>query len=278
MTSKYGVSVDSVRASSGIASNFISDDDFLQLIESAEVEVDKILNTSFIPVTRIDFIQGNFTNRIMLNRNPVLKVRALKISDEDIDLDNVRLDSNSGIVWLESNAEYNYTRALFGNRNLVRVKYDFGLMDNTSTQAITDGAVVAGTSVSIKVASSSSFTLGDYVEIKGFDSKVEVFKISNIPDSTHIVADVLSTDHEDGSLLTKLEIPKVGLRLVQVIASMMGVARVVGQSYDEITSYSLGDMSVTKGEPYTQWREVTVQLQKEYKSLLESFRVRPVVV
>ena len=278
MTSKYKVSVASVRASSGIASNFISDDDFLQLIESAEVEVDKILNTSFIPVTRIDFIQGNFTNRIMLNRNPVLKVRALKISDVDIDLDNVRLDSNSGIVWLESNAEYNYTRALFGNRNLVRVKYDFGLMDNTSTQAIIDGAVVAGSSVSIKVASSSSFTLGDYVEIKGFDSKVEVFKISNIPDITHIVADVLSTDHEDGSLLTKLEIPKVGLRLVQVVASMMGVARVVGQSYDEITGYSLGDMSIQKGEPYTQWREVTVQLQKEYKSLLESFRVRPVVV
>jgi len=59
---------------------------------------------------------------------------------------------------------------------------------------------------------------------------------------------------------------------------MAAVARVVGQSFDEITGYSLSELSVQKGEPYTQFRETTTQLQKEYNKLLTHFRIRPAIM
>ena len=278
MASKYGISLAELRSFSGIDSTLIDDTNLQRLLEQGEFASERDINCVCVPTTRIDLFEGDVTNRIRLVRNPVLKVRALKISDEDIDLDNIRLDCNSGLVWLENTAEYNVTRKRFGNRNLVRVKYDFGLLENTDTQVDNVSALVAGSSVSIEVADSSVFSVNDFVEIKGFDSKVEVFKVSSVPDATHIVADVLSCGHEANSLMTVLRVPMVFKNLVMLNASLYGAANIIGSSYDIVVSYGLGDMSVNKGVPYPHWNTSIMRFAQARQDLLKTFRPRSVVV
>lgn len=276
MASRYGVTVAQCRAVSGINTDFISDADFLQLIESAEYEADRLMNTRFVPTTKIELLNGDNSERIVVSKNPLLKVRALEIDDTSIDLDDIRWNKDSGVVWLESSADKTYFLNKTGEKFLTKIKYDYGYLDETSTQTTTDADASSGSSVVLSVDSETGFSSGDYVLIQGFDGFEEVAKVTGT-DTGELTVDVLVTSHESGSLITKLEIPGILIRLVQLITAMMGVARVVGASYDEITSYSAGEISVTKGEPYTQWRETTTQLQKEYKSILQSFRTRPVV-
>ena len=98
--------------------------------------------------------------------------------------------------------------------------------------------------------------------------------ISDIPNGTSIKVDNLATTHESGSLITEQRVPKIGERFMIVGTSLAAVARVVGQSFDEITRYSLGDMEVVKGEPFTQWRETANQLRKEWVELNKKWRTR----
>ena len=276
MASRYGVTAAQVRAVSGIGSNFIDDTDMGQLIDSAEYEVDRLLNTKFIPTTTMELLNGDNSERIMLKYNPVLKVRALEIDTTSVDLDDIRTDMSAGIVWLEATSDQTSFTTKNGYRQLTKIKYDYGWMDETSTQTTTSADAEAGSSVALSVGDETGFSVGDYVKIEGFDGLREVAKVT-ATGSDEITVDSLSTDHESGSLVTKVITPLLVIRLIQIVAGMMGVARVVGQSYDEVTGYTAGEISVQKGEPYTQWREVTVQLQKEYKQILSSLRARPAV-
>lgn len=276
MASRYGVTVAQVRATSGIGSSLISDSDLGQLIDSAEYEADKVLNSKFIPTTFIEFPEGDNSERIVLKYNPLLKVRALETDTTTITIDDIRWKKSGGVIWLEATADKNYFVNKSGYKNLTKVKYDYGYLEETSTQTISTAAVSAGDSVDIAVSSESGFSVGDYVQIEGFDGYQETAKITGT-DTGEITVDNLAVSHESGSLVTKVITPPIVVRFVQIIASMMGVARVVGASYDEIVGYTAGEISVQKGEPYTQWRETTTQLQKEYKSILDSFRQRPVV-
>ena len=148
-------------------------------------------------------------------------------------------------------------------------------MDNDSVQTTTISDVTAGNSVNIEVTSSTGFSINDYIEIIGFDGKFELAKITNVPDSTHITVDTLSQDHTEDSLISKQMTPYIIKRLMLVGCALSSVARVVGSSFDEITSYQIGDYSVTKGEPYTQWRETALQLRKEWDELNNNFRLMP---
>ena len=277
MTSRYGITVASVRAVSGISTDFISDVDMGQLIDSAEYEADKTFNCKFVPTTFIEFPKTDNSERVVVKFNPLLRVTNLEIDKTTIDIEDIRVDKSSGVVRLEANADKYHFLTKSGYNNLTKIRYDYGLLEATSiqTDTITDSSI--GSSTSISVGSSTGFTSGDFVQIEGFDGFIETFTINSIPDSTHMTADKLVTSHETGSLLTKVITPPIVIRLVQVITAMMGVARVVGASYTDIVGYSLGDMSIQKGEPYTQWRESTTQLTKEYKIILQSFRARPVV-
>ena len=87
--------------------------------------------------------------------------------------------------------------------------------------------------------------------------------------------ETLGYPHENASRVVLMQTPQIVDRLVQVIASLMMVARIVGESYDEIVGYTLGDMIIQKGEPYTQWRETATQLEKEKNSILLHLRQRP---
>jgi len=89
-------------------------------------------------------------------------------------------------------------------------------------------------------------------------------------------------NHSKETLITQQEVPGVVKRMMVVKTAMAGVARVVGQSFNEVTGYTLSkdgeSEQVQRGEPYTQWREVNVQLRQEWKTLLSSFRPIPSVM
>jgi len=165
---------------------------------------------------------------------------------------------------------------------LVRAKYDYCYFNPTTVSTDSAADVVAGSSVSIEVDSSTGFTVGEYVELEGIDSIIEVAKITVIADTTHITVDKLTMNHSKETLITQQEVPGVVKRMMVVKTAMAGVARVVGQSFNEVTGYTLSkdgeSEQVQRGEPYTQWREVNVQLQQEWKTLLSSFRPIPSVM
>ncbi len=270
------VTVDNVRVASGITTKFISDADMQELLEYMEFEIEQYINIRFLPYTIIEQHEGDESERLILRKSPVLKIRAVTIDTTTVDVDDLRVDNNAGIIWLTTAADIGSFSRRTNERNLVRVKYDYGMLEVTTTQTTTDAAEVAGDSVVVAVADATGFSTDDQIQIQGMDSKQEVCKITNVT-SNNITVDNLSISHEAGSMVTLLRVPKVAERLMIVACSMAAVARVVGQSFDEITGYSIGDLHVQKGEPYTQWREVTTQLQKEYKQLLTHFPIRSAI-
>jgi len=272
------VTVAQVRAVCGITTKFISDTDFEQLINSSEYEVERKLNVNFTPTTLIEQAEGDGSERLVLRRNPVLKLRTLNIDGTSVTPEYTRIDKQPGILWLTTSAEQSYFKTKATERNLTRVKYDYGWLEPTVTQTTSSAATIAGDSVTITVASSAGFVADDYIEVEGMDSQRETCKISSIPTITSITVDNFSLPHESGSLVTLQQVPDVAERAMRVGCALMAVARVVGQSFDEITGYNLGDMHVQKGEPYTQWRETAVQLRAEWKEMKDSVRVRPTIL
>jgi len=276
------ISVNEVRGACGITDKFINNYDFTVLAERMEDSVENYLNTRFTPTTIIDRLEGNGTERIMLKHKPVVKLRYLKIDDTEVDLDNVRLDKDAGILWLTSDADKTSFTYKSTEQLLVRAKYDYCYFNPTTVSTDSAADVVAGSSVSIEVDSSTGFTVGEYVELEGIDSIIEVAKITVIADTTHITVDKLTMNHSKETLITQQEVPGVVKRMMVVKTAMAGVARVVGQSFNEVTGYTLSkdgeSEQVQRGEPYTQWREVNVQLRQEWKTLLSSFRPIPSVM
>ena len=65
---------------------------------------------------------------------------------------------------------------------------------------------------------------------------------------------------------------------MNITCAIAMVARIVGESYTDIVGYTLGEMSVQKGEPYTQWRETATQLIKERDKILADIKPRPCVL
>jgi hypothetical protein len=272
------ITVAEVRAVCGITSSFIDDTDFGQIINSMEYYVEDKANTRFTPTTVIEQYEGDGSERLKLKHNPVLKVRALNIDDTSVTPEYVRTDKEGGIVWLTTSAETTYFKTKSTERNLVRIKYDYGVLDYTTTSTTTSADETAGDSVTVTVADGTGFSANDYVEIQGMDSYQETCKITGVS-GNDLTIDNLAYPHESGSVVTKLQTPPIALRLMRIASGLAGVARVVGSSFDEITGYSLPELSVQKGEPYTQWRETAVQLRKEWdEAWKQFFRRRPTVM
>jgi len=270
------IEVSEVRAASGVSVDLISDPDMEELIVDTEYRVEDKLNTSFTPRTVLELYNGDSSERLVLQNNPMLKLRALKIDTTDVTPEYCRLKPNAGIIYLTTDAELSYFREKAEEGLLIKVKYDFGYLTPSTTQTSTTEAVIAGDSIAISVSSESNFAENDYIEITGMDSMYEVAKVTSTASGT-ITVDNLSVPHESDSLITKLEVPPVVKRMMRIGTGLAAVARVVGESFDEITSYRIGDMEVRKGEPYTQWRQTAIELLREWKEITKSFRTRPAI-
>lgn len=265
---------DSVRRTCGIDESAIDNTDVDAIITEVEAQIPRYFNTVFAPTERIDILDGDGTNRLLLDKNPILSVRELKIDGNSEDVANLEIDKDSGYIFLGSDASISkFTEG----RRKVAVKYLHATIDRSTTTTTTSDDEVAGTSVEVAVTDESSFSANDWIEIYGMDGNCEVAQIEST-DTGKIVLDKLVQTHESGSTIVLLQINETFKKLMNLVASIAMVARVVGQSYDESTGYSLGELSVQKGEPYTQWRETANQMIRERDEIMKRISNRPYII
>ncbi len=267
--------VSEVRRISGIASTEISDTDVGFMIVDAEAKIPRFFNTFFKVTERIEINDGEGTNRHHLEKNPVLSVRELKVDGTTVDVAELEIQKESGYIYMGAGSD---TPTFLNKRNSVVVKYLHGSVIHSQTVSTTSSAdEVAGTAVSVAVASSTGFVEDDWVEIFGMDGKREAAQISSVTDSTNIVLDKLVLAHESGSSIVKLEIEHTFIELMNTVCAIACVARIIGQSYTDIVGYTLAEMHVQKGEPYTQWRETANQLIRIRDEIMNKISIRPSV-
>ena len=268
------ITVASVRRTVGISVDEISDADVEATIVEIEAQVPRYFNTQFVPTEKIEILDGDGTNRLRVNQNPLLSVRELKDDGTTIDPANLEIKKEPGYIFLGSGAT---TQKFSDKKNKIVIKYIYGTVEDSSTSTTSSAAEVAGTAVSVAVASESDFSEEDWVEILGMDGHREVAQVSSSSTGV-LVLDQLVQTHELGSTITKLQININFTKIMNLIASIALVARIIGQSYDENTGYSLGELSIQKGEPYTQWRETANQFIKERDQLMSRIMIRPYII
>jgi len=241
------VTIASVRRTCGIQSSEINDTDVEATITEVEAQIPRYFNTFFAPTEKIDFLDGDGTNRLLLDKNPLLSVRELKIDGTTEDPANLEIYKESGYIFLGEDA----TISTFANKiKSVVVKYLYGTVESSTTTTTTSDDEVAGTSVSVGVADESSFMALDWVEVYGMDGNREVAQVSSTSTGV-LVLDQLIQTHESGSTVVKLQVNATFTKLMNLVVGIALVARIVGQSYDDNTGYSLGEFQVQKGEQYT---------------------------
>lgn len=265
------VTVSSVRRTCGIGSSEISDADVGSTITEVEAQVQRFFNTVFTPTEKLDILNGDGTNRILLDHNPLLSVRELKIDGTTEDPANLEIYKESGYIFLGEDAS---TSTFINKRNKIVIKYIYGTVEHSTTTTSSDDEV-AGTSVSVAVADDDGFADGGWVEIYGMDGHREVAQISGTPTGNVLILDQLIQTHEAGSKVVKLQTSENFNKIMNLIASIACVARIIGQSYTDIVGYNIGEMRIQKGEPYTQWRETANQLIKERDMMMSRISIRP---
>ena len=187
------VTIASVRRTVGIGSSEISDADVEDTITEVEKQVPRKFNTVFVPTERIDILDGDGTNRLLLDKNPVLSVRALKIDGNIEDPVNLEIYKDSGYIFLGQSAE---TSKFANKRNSSVVKYLYGTVEYSET-ILTEStaASIAGTGIVLSVTSGAAFADNDWIEIYGMDGNREVAKIT-AQDANSITVDKLVQAHE----------------------------------------------------------------------------------
>lgn len=265
------ITADEVRNISGVPTSLITDAQLNEFIGQVEPEMERWLNTSFTPKEKIDIMDGNGTIRMFVTKNPLLTVRELTLNDSTT-ITPAYIDwyKPSGKVWLSSSAES--TSFTTGQQNTF-IKYIYGFLDESSTSTATTADVTAGTSVSLTVSSITGFSEDDWVEIYGMDGKREAAQINAAPSGSTIQVDQLVKAHESGSVVVLLEIPEFIKKYMIIEASICAAINAMGATYVFNASYSLGELNVTKGVPYTHWKASMDYLLKERE--LRRARIKP---
>ena len=270
------ISADDVRRASGAPSSLISDTLIEQAIAIVEEEMQRWMNTAFTPTERIEYRNGTGTDTIVLQKNPVLSVRELIVnSSTNITPSTLYWDKSSGRLILSDTSESSIFTE--GTKNTI-IKYLYGLLIESSTSTATTADASTGTSVSLTVSDITGFSDSDWVEIYGMDGNREVAQISGTPTGTTIVVDKLIKTHESGSKVVKLTIPEYIKRYMEIEAAIYIAIYAIGGTYTFNTSYSLGELSVNKGEPYPQWREVIQRMINERKLRRATIKIRPSIM
>ncbi len=269
------ITVSDVRNACGIPSSLASDSAIEHSISIVEPLTERAMNTKFEPTQRIDYLDGTGVGYFYTDKNPVLRVDALKSDDESLDVSSLNVYHSSGKVAVGVDSS---TTNFIEKQKSIIVKYRYGLLDrDEGTQTTTDGSVSAGTSVTVTVDDESGFSSGDWVEISGMDGNREVAKITSISGSD-ITVDRLNLSHEDESTFIKLQIPSFIKRFMELEASIYVGLNAIGATYTFNASYSLADLQVSKGVPYTHWKESLQKAIKEREGLRSMIKPRPKIM
>ena len=255
------IDVTDVRNRSGAPDTLITDSTINSFIEIVEKDVEKWLNTKFTPTEEIDMIDGNNTYRIFTKRGPLLSVRELVINgDEQIEPKDLVWSKAMTIKLVNSGSKSTF----IGGTNNTYIRYLYGRLQRTESKSKLSSDSSIGKSENIEVDNASDFEVNDWVDIYGTDGHIEAAQITNISGTT-LTMDELVKTHTEGSIVVKLDIPEYIKDYMAIEAALAVAINSVGSTYKFNASYGLGDLNVTKGVPYTHWRESVVRLLEERK-------------
>lgn len=265
------ITVTEVRYASGAPVNLISDVAVKHAIVMVEGEVSKRMNTKFVPTRRVDIMDGTGNNRFFTKKNPLLKILNCNSDDNTITPSQLDVKRGSGMVRLNEDAD---TNTFISTQNSLRVDYLFGyLVPDDDNRTTTDGAVSAGTSVVVTVDDAGTIEVDDWIEIIGIDGNQEVAQVTGVS-SNDLTVDLLNFAHVDESVLYKIQIPIPIKRFMELEAAIYVGLNAVGATYTFNASYSIGDLSVVKGVPYTHWRETIIKNVQEREALRKYIKPR----
>jgi hypothetical protein len=265
------VSVAEVRYASGVPSSLVSDAAITHAITIVEGLTARKMNTKFTPTKVIEIIDGTGTDRFFTKYNPLLKVISLTTDGNTVDVTNLDIYENSGRVILGTSSDY--SSFVSKNKSII-CQYLHGLVEeDDSLTALTSGAESAGSSVVVAIDSDPGFAVGDYVFVYGTDGYREVAKITSISE-TDITVDQLLFSHVANSIFVKATIPQGIKRFIELEATIYVALNAIGATYTFSASYSVGDLQVTKGVPYTHWRESLEKAIKERDTIKSIIKPR----
>ncbi len=265
------ITVSDVRIASGAPVSLISNASVEHIITVVEDLTAKKMNTKFVPTRRVDIKDGTGNNRFFTEKNPVLKILSCKSDDNDIEVGWLDVSRESGMVRLNEDSE---TNLFVGKQNGLRVAYLHGyLVADDDNRTTTNGAVAAGTAIEITVDDAGTIAAADWIEIIGTDGNREVALVTDVTDDV-ITVDLLNFAHADESILYKIQIPIHIKRFMELESAIYVGLNAVGATYTFNASYSIADLSVVKGVPYTHWRETIIKNVQEREALRKNIKAR----
>lgn len=263
------ITATNVRDASGVPTSLITDTQLTAFISNVESEMARWMNTAFVPTLKIDVLDGTGLNYFFTGKNPLLAVRELNTNDTDISVSSLNVYKESGKVELGISSE---TSTFISKSRDIKVKYLFGMLEESSTSTTSSAATTAGSSVAISVLDETGFSEDDWVEVIGMDGNVEVAQVESTASDT-ITVNKLVFSHESGSTVVLLQIPIFIKRYMEIEAAICCAINAIGATYTFNASYNLGELSVVKGVPYVHWEASTRKLIIE-RDMRQS-RIRP---
>ena len=270
------ISVDEVRNRSGAPTSLVSDAQITTFISQVEEEMARWINTSFTPKQVIEVRDGNGSSHMFSRKNPLLSIREITVNKTtSVTPSSVNWNVSSGKIMLTATSEGgNFTT---GQQNTF-VKYIYGFLEESSTSTSSTAAVIVGSDVSISVSSITGFSDEDWVEIYGMDGYREVAQINATPALGVIQVDQLVKTHSSGSTVVLLQVPVFIKTYMMIEAAICVAINAIGATYVFNASYSLGDLQVTKGVPYTHWQSSVEKLYKERAMRKSRIKPRPSIM
>ena len=271
-----GVTPADVRLLVGIKSTDVSDADMNSIITNAEFEVERILNTTYTPRRILErYITPTSPSFVMLHRTPVTKVVSITAGGTDgtaIDPAKTILYQDTGRLQLTNDAEKTQFDDDVVQGNLI--DYYYAKLEDSRTETTVSATTGTGSDITISVGSTGSLSHGDYVKFVGYlNESPETTEITDIGTGTFRCD--LSWNHFTGSRVIKQQVPDMVKELIKCIGGIMTALHMVGSTYTFATSYSIPEMSVTKGVPYPHFEKVVNTLTTRRDYLLERLRPEP---
>ena len=252
------IDVERVRNSGGFPGDLVKDGQIESAISEVQRLTERKFNTSFKGSREMEFFDGTGMRYFYLSKNPVLRLEDAESNDESVDLDDVFVDFNSGRVTYKDSSDRSTFLKGF---NSIKVKYWHGLLLPSSVVTESTGGVSAGKDVVFEVDSVDGFKVGDWLRLESFEN-VTSAKVKSV-NGNEITVDKVVVNFEDEFDVIKLEVPDEYKRFIALEAVIYLAINAIGATYVFNASYSLGDLNVNKGVPYTHWQESLNQSVKE---------------
>ena len=275
------ITPEEVRYVTGADEDLISEDNLKFLIRSARRNFENYLNTKFTPTEEIEIQERHFTDGRQINlqteKTPVLNTYRIKIGDRD--LTNFRVDKEAGVIQAYGLPDI-YTNidlgVNLGIENSIRINYLYGYVekDEAEKSFLTED-IEPGDEVTVKVDNVENVTTDEWVWIIGMDGNEEVCEVKTRSKSDNeFVLKKVTRSHEKGSLIYRVRVSEAIRSLILYEVATRVSIEATGGTYTFNTTYSLGEMSVSKGVPYTHWAKVYEQAKQKRDEILNNI-VRP---